>query len=96
MPQIDLARLRPGYNATAALGSLTAAIPWAHALTASTSAGPLAPLGLTAAALLAAGAANWVLPCWPTRATLFVPVTALAVSPAAAHAVLTFTTGAHP
>jgi hypothetical protein len=96
MPQIHPERLRPGYNATAAVGSLIAAPAWAHALTASTSAGPLAPLGLTAAAFLTVGVANWAVPCWPTRAALYVPATALAISPAAAHAVLTFTTGAHP
>lgn len=96
MPHPNLERLRPGHNASAALASLAAAPAWAHLLTASTSAGPLAPLGITAAALAAVGTANWALPCWPTRAALFMPITALAVSPTAARAVLTLATGAHP
>lgn len=91
---LDLSALRPGYNASAAAASLIAAPWWGGVLTASTSAGPLAPLGLTAAALIATAATDWALPIWPARALLYVPVTAIVASPAATHAVLAFTTGA--
>lgn len=91
---LDTARLRPGYNASAAAASLLAAPWWSGILTASTSTGPWAPLGLTTAALIATSAANITMPCWPARALQFAPITAIVASPAAAHAVLAITTGA--
>ena len=91
---LDLDQLRPGYNGSALAASIAPAIWWGHTLTASTTSGPLAPLGLTAAALLVTGAADLKYGLWPTRALLCTPITALLVSPAALHAVLTFTTGA--
>jgi len=92
--QFDLSSLRPGHNASAAAASLIPAIWWSAQLTDSTSAGPLAPLGLTAAALAVTTILDRRATCWPTRSLLFVPITALPMSPAAAHAVLTFATGA--
>lgn len=91
----DLARLRPGYNATALAASIPAAAWWASQLTASTSGGSGAPVGLTIAALIAAGAADVWLPCWPTRVLLFTPAVALPLSLPAAHAALALITGAH-
>jgi hypothetical protein len=85
---------RLAHNATAAAASLGPAAWWAAQLTGSASAGPLAPLGLTAAALLVTVTLDRRHTCWPTRAALFIPLTALALSPAAAHAALTFATGA--
>ncbi|MCC9307708.1 hypothetical protein LN042_11470 [Kitasatospora sp. RB6PN24] len=50
---LDLARMRPAYNGTAlATACLVTGPYWAHALTSSTSGGPLAPLGLTIAGLI--------------------------------------------
>lgn len=80
-------------NATAAAAALAPAAWWATQLTDSTSAGPLAPLGLTAAALLVTGTLDRRLTCWPTRVALFVPLAALPMSPAAAHAALHLATG---
>lgn len=94
MPQLDHGALRLGHNASAALASALPAAAWAAVLTASTSSGPLAPLGLTAAALIVTGAADRIATCWATRALLFIPVTAIPMSPAAAHAVITFAAGA--
>lgn len=91
---LNLDALRPGHNATAAAASIAPALWWSTQLTDSTSAGPLAPLGLTAAALLVTAVLDRRITCWPTRALLFIPITALPMSPAAAHAVLTFATGA--
>lgn len=92
---LDLDALRPGHNLSAAAASLApAALWWAPMLTASTSSGALAPAGLTAAALVATAVANRALPVWPTRAALFIPITALPMSPPAAHAVLALATGA--
>jgi hypothetical protein len=52
---MELVRLRPAYNGTALAAAVLVTGPhWSHALTASTSEGPLAPLGLTAFGLLAA------------------------------------------
>jgi hypothetical protein len=82
-----------GHNVTAAAAALAPAVWWASQLTNSTSVGPLAPLGLTAAALLVTITADRVATCWPTRALLFVPLAALPMSPAAAHAAITFATG---
>lgn len=90
---LDIAALRPGHNLSAAAASLLPAAWWAGRLTAATSSGLLAPVGLTAAALLATFVADRAVPCWPTRAALFVPIAALPMSPAAAHAVLALTTG---
>jgi hypothetical protein len=86
--------VRLAHNATAAAASIGPAAWWAARLTDSATAGPLAPLGLTTAALLVTIALDRRLTCWLTRAALFVPVTALALSPAAARAALTFATGA--
>jgi hypothetical protein len=94
MSQLDASTLRLGHNASAALASLLPAAAWATRLTDATSSGPLAPLGLTAAALLVTGTACWLAPCWATRALLYIPVTAIPMSPAAAHAVLAFAAGA--
>lgn len=91
---LDLDQLRPGYNGSAAAASIAPALWWGGILTASTTAGALAPLGLTLAALLATGAADLKYGLWPTRTLLLTPITALLVSPAYLHAVLTFTTGA--
>lgn len=92
---LDLARLRPGYNATALAASIPAATWWATQLTASTSSGTGAPVGLTIAALIAAGAVDLWLPCWPTRVLLYTPTAALPLSLPAAHAALALITGAH-
>jgi len=91
---LELDSLRIGHNATALAASIAPATWWASQLTDSTSAGPLAPLGLTAAALLVTIALDRRITCWPTRAALFVPFVALPMSPAAAHAALAFATGA--
>lgn len=91
---LDLDQLRPGYNGSAAAASIAPAIWWGGILTASTTSGPLAPLGLTVAALLLTGAADLKYGLWPTRALLLTPITALLVSPAGLQAVLTVTTGA--
>jgi len=94
MSQLDLARIRPAYNGSALAASIAPALWWGHILTATATEGPLAPLGVTAAALLVAGAAAWAMPIWPTRVLAFTPVTALIVSSPAIHGVLNFTTGA--
>jgi hypothetical protein len=91
---LDLAAIRPGYNGSAAAASLAPALWWGHVLATSTTSGPLAPLGLTVAALLVTGAADLKYGLWPTRALLLTPITAVLVSPPALHAVLTITTGA--
>jgi hypothetical protein len=91
---LNLDQLRPSYNLSALGASIAPAIWWGHTLTASTTSGPLAPLGLTLAALLATGAADLKVGLWPTRALLLTPITALLVSTPALHAVLNVTTGA--
>jgi hypothetical protein len=91
---LDLDQLRPGYNGSALAASIAPAIWWGSILTASTTSGPLAPLGLTTAALLLTGAADLKYALWPTRALLYTPITALLVSPPALHAILNVTTGA--
>lgn len=51
---LDLARLAPAYDVSAIAAAFAIPGPWwAGILTASTTSGPLAPLGLTAAGLLA-------------------------------------------
>lgn len=92
--QLDLTTLRPAYNLTALAASIIPATWWAAQLTNSATSGPFAPAGLTAAALLTTITADRILPTWLTRALLYTPITALAMSPAAAHAVLTITVGA--
>lgn len=91
---LDLTPLRPGHNLSAAAASFAPAVWWAGILTDSTSSGPFAPLGLTAAALIVTVILDRRITCWPTRALLFVPLVALPMSPAATLAVLTFATGA--
>lgn len=91
---LDLAQLRPAYNGSALVSSFVPALWWGHELTNSVhGADGLAPLGLTAAAVIVTSAAAWTMPIWPTRALQFAPLTALLVSPAAVHAILTFTNG---
>lgn len=91
---LDLGALRPAHHLSAAAAAITPALWWSTQLTASTSEGALAPLGLTAAALIATGALNRAAPCWPTRAALYVPIAAIPMSPAAIHAVIALATGA--
>ncbi len=101
---LDLAALRPAYNGSAAACSILIAPTWAALLTdAATTSGNLAPAGLTLAAVLV----GWRLdrtrytdadgtrhPWWIPRVLILTPATALLMSPAAARAVLTVTTGA--
>lgn len=91
---LDLTPLRPAHNLSAAAASLIPAAWWATRLTDATSSGPLAPVGLTAAALLVTFAADRIITCWPTRVLLIAPIAALPMSPAAAHAALALATGA--
>jgi hypothetical protein len=102
---ITLAQLRPGYNATAAAtAAILLAHPWATLLTRSTSEGPYAPLGFTAAALLV----GWRLDrtrytdrdgnrhdWWIPRVVLWTIALGPVLSPPAGHALLALFTGAH-
>ncbi|MFI6443805.1 hypothetical protein [Kitasatospora sp. NPDC050543] len=101
---LDLSVLRPAYNGSAITASALVAPWWANLLDQCATVGDgFGPAGLTLAAVLV----GWRLDrtrhtdgdgtrhsWWLPRVALFTPLTALPMSPAAAHAVLTITVGA--
>lgn len=106
MSPLDLTKLRPAYNGSALGASIVTTAPyWAAALTASTTEGPLAPLGLTAAALLVTWRVDrthytdrnghrhdW----WIPRVLLWTCLTGPLTAAAARPALLLFLIGQHP